>query len=217
MPFDDEAQLLEWNSLYSQILGALRDGDDFADSPFREQLNDLTFDALKLDRRTRAAVHDLVHVRMALTRGKLSQIAMRPPTGAEWQAYAQALRDELDDFVRESSSVRHHVEVLQSPDSGLVSITLDRQSAKAIKPTVVQSSAREANTLKEARASLLEQKAQWVYFQRNLIAYEGNTTYLLKPANRLYWTVTEAIRDAGTIIADAIAAHEPALLQSGAN
>ena len=205
-----------WVDLHTRIASDAQ-GDDFAGTILQQALNNLTFEALKLDRRTRAAVHDLVHVRMALTRGKVSQIAMRPPTGAEWLSYAQALGDELDEFVRESSSIRHNVEILQSPDSGLISISVDGQSVKAIKPTVVQSSAREANTLKEAHASLLEQKAQWVYFQRNLIAYEGDTTYLLKPANRLYWTVTEAIRDAGTIIADAIAAHEPALLQSGAN
>ena len=205
-----------WVELHARIAFKVH-SDDFAGTAFQQALNDLTFEALKLDRRSRAAVLDLVRIRMKFVQGKVDKVALLNPTHAQLLEYVQALRDELDDFVRESSSIRHQVEILQSPDSGLVSISLDRQSLKAIKPTIVQSSAREANTLKEARAALLEQKAQWVYFQRNLIAYEGNTTYLLKPANRLYWTVSEAIRDAGTIIADAIATHEPALLQSGAN
>ena len=51
---------------------------------------------------------------------------------------------------------------------------------------------------------LTERRNQWLYFNRNLRIYDGSRTYILKPPQRLYWTETQAMQDAGEIIADSI-------------
>ena len=40
--------------------------------------------------------------------------------------------------------------------------------------------------------------------EREVRLYEGKTTYLLKPFERLHWTTTEAQLDAGTVISETL-------------
>lgn len=47
-------------------------------------------------------------------------------------------------------------------------------------------------------------RSQWVYFNRNLRIYEGSKIYILKPLQRLHWTRTQAVQDAGEIIAETV-------------
>ena len=149
------------------------------------QLNELTFDSLKLSSRGRAAVHDLVHVRFGLTRGKIAPTAVGEPSLDEQRNYAITLRDELDSFVGQSSTTRHKVEILIGGGSGLIAIDL----AKGQQPTtVLEASAAGSSQLAEARANLIEQKSQWRYFNRNLRVYEGTRTYIVKPLQRLHCT-----------------------------
>jgi hypothetical protein len=56
----------------------------------------------------------------------------------------------------------------------------------------------------EARARLTQQRSQWLYFNRNLRVYDGAEIYILKPLQHLHWTRTQAIQDAGEIIADSL-------------
>jgi hypothetical protein len=65
-------------------------------------------------------------------------------------------------------------------------------------------SSSEALQLAETRRRLMEQRAQWLYFNRNLRVYEGSRTYILKPLQRFHWTRTQAIQDAAEIIADCL-------------
>jgi hypothetical protein len=67
---------------------------------FLEQLNRLVSDALGLDVRERALVHDLVHVRLALNDGKLGKDAVRHPKKPELEAYAHRLKPKNHYVVR---------------------------------------------------------------------------------------------------------------------
>jgi len=62
----------------------------------------------------------------------------------------------------------------------------------------------EAQQLAVTRGRLIEHRAQWLYFSRNLRVYEGSLTYVLKPLQRFHWTRTHAIQDAAEIIADCL-------------
>ncbi len=74
---------------------------------------------------------------------------------------------------------------------------------------VWQASEPAAGQLAQARLSLMERRAQWLYFNRNLRVYKGSQTYILKPLQHLHWTRTQAIQDAMDIIADSLGS-EPA-------
>ena len=169
------------------------------------ELNELTFQALKLSSRGRAAVHDLVHIRFGLTRGKRSSAALRQPTRDECEAYAWMLRDELDGFVNDSTKTRHRVQVLVGDASGLIAIQIAPGAHKLIDIEILDADSTQAKIMRDVRATLVERRAQWLYFDRNLRVYDGPNTYLLKPFQRLHWTRTQAIADAREIISDSLA------------
>lgn len=209
VPFDGATNLKPWEELYSEISQESADGDDFNQPELVKALNELTFESLKLSSRGRAAVHDLVHVRFGLTRGKTAASAVGAPSQREQDVYARMLRDELDSFVGPSSVTRHRVEVLSGGGSGLIVIDLVKETTGQQPVKVWEASEPAAGRLAEARSSLLERQSQWLYFNRNLRVYEGPRTYILKPLQHLHWTRTQAIQDAMAIIADSLGSEPP--------
>jgi len=209
VPFRDTSELRPWEQLHSRLEKETVGRHDFQRSDWVEALNDLTFDCLRLDARARAAVNDLVHVRISLVQGKVGSEAVRQPSRDELESYARTLRDDLDGFVGESSSIRHRVDLLFGGESGLVGIDIVRDAEVRQSVHVLQSTDDAANQMRIARSILTERRSQWLYFNRNLRIYDGSKTYILKPLQRLHWTGTQAIQDAGEIIADSIRTQSP--------
>ncbi|MFA5262889.1 MAG: N-6 DNA methylase [Opitutaceae bacterium] len=174
--------------------------------PLIEKLNKLVADVLGLDARERALVHDLVRVRLHLNDGKLGQEAVRPPTDTELHSYGCRLRQELDEFVGEDAKRFHAVTVIREADSAMVEVDLisDRAAARELK--ILRASSEAAVKLIKTRRQLLEERSQWVYFNRNLRVYRGHQTYLFKPLQRFQWTESAAMLDAGELIAETLGA-----------
>jgi hypothetical protein len=210
LPFDRGEDLGDWVALYSQIEREVQDGDNFDRKDLVKALNELTAAGLKLSAQARAAVHDLVDVRFALKRGKAGDAAVRRPIRQELEDYAQMLGDELDGFVGRGGPVRHDVNILFGGESGLVAIDLvaDQEqvlrSPSGARSRVVDATDASAAQLDEARTNLIQQRGQWLYFNRNLRVYDGLRTYILKPLQRLHWTETQAIQDASDIISESL-------------
>ena len=169
------------------------------------RLNELTADALGLDDRERALVHDLVRVRLALNDGKRGDEAMRPPTSEELARYAQRLKQELDDFIADSDNHRHRVTVVHETDSAMIEVDLIANASSAKVPRVLSANSRVATKLCNVRSGLEVEYAQWVYFERNLRVYRGTKTYLFKPLQRFQWTESAAMMDASDLIAETLA------------
>ena len=204
LPFDDLSDLKLWEQLYARLEDEAGARHDFHQAEWLKALNNLTSDCLRLDTRARAAVHDLVHVRLALTRGKIGSEAARPPSRDELEGYARMMRDDLDSFVGESSSIRHRVDLLFGGESGLVGIDIVRDSKVQHPVRVLRAEDVAARGMRTALSLLTERRSQWIYFNRNLRIYDGTRTYILKPLQRLHWTETQAMEDAGEIIADSL-------------
>lgn len=209
LPFDHGSDITPWEQLYSALQRQTAGRHDFNRAEWVKALNDLTFDCLRLDSRARAAVQDLVHVRLALTRGKIGSEAARQPSRDELEDYARTLRDDLDNFVGESSSTKHRVDVLFGGESGLVGIDIVRDSEVREPVSILQARDDVGNQIQNIRSLLREHRSQWLYFNRNLRIYDGTRTYILKPLQRLHWTETQAAEDAGQIIADALQTGSP--------
>lgn len=226
VPFAEEARstLLPWIDFYSRLAGttpinvryerntrdasgqrsfAFAEGDKVLPALLNE-LNGMVYDALGLDARERALVHDLVHVRLELNDGKLGQPAIRLPKVEELRGYARRLKGELDDFLGDASPKRHQVGVVFDDRSGMVQIDLiaDRQAAREL--VVAQADTPTAKQLQRTRQRLRLQHAQWVYFDRNLRLFEGTKTFLFKPMQRFHWTESQALFDASEIIVETL-------------
>lgn len=214
LPFNADGDLEKWERLYNRILSECATQDDFNNPDLVRALNDLTADSLRLSSRARAAVHDLVHVRFGLTRGKTGLSAIGRPVLGEFEQYATMLRKELDGFVSQATGKRHQIDIMFGGGSGLVSVNIVSADSVQQPVRIIEASSEAAKNLERTRSMLFEQRDQWLYFDRNLRVYDGPRTYILKPLQHLHWTQTQAIRDAGEIIADSLRTEPPAVLEA---
>ena len=203
VPFAADGDLSVWIELHGKlVLASAQDPEEV--TRLMLALNDLTNDALRLDDRSIAVVRDFVHVRMSLQDGKRGAQAVRTPTASELETYATRLKSELDSFLGEESSKRHTVRIACSANFGMVKIDLEPNHSR-VRGTQVLAATNEMNRELGTMQSLLrEQRSQWVYFNRNLRIYEGTTTYIAKPMQRLHWLESQAMLDANEIIAETL-------------
>lgn len=209
----DANSLAQWDHLYQRAQTA--DGGisieelDAGNIPdgletILRDLNELTNETLNLDGRQRAAVHDLVHIRLALIDGKVGQSATRVPHKDEMEAYGRMLQTELDDFLGDDISARHRVRILYDERSGMIEIEPVRDKVKPQPITVSNAGQAVAHEFERTRDLLLQRRSQWVYFDRNLRIYDGVKTYLFKPLRRMHWAESQAMIDASEVIADVL-------------
>lgn len=175
-----------------------------------KELNTMVYAALGLRLPERALVHDLVRVRLALNNGALGKDAVRQPTETQMRAYGARLKAQLDEFIRGELSGRHDIEVIHDDCSGMIHVNLVRGSTANGRVSVTRAGSTEAADLEKCRDHVRQQRSQWVYFDRNLRAYEGTHTYVLKPMQRFHWTETQARIDAMDIVAESIARRNQA-------
>jgi hypothetical protein len=181
--------------------------EDDSLQPLLDELNTMVYDSLRLDARERALVHDLVHVKLELHDGKIGEPAVRKPQEAELHAYAVRLKSELDEFVGDALPKRHQVDVVYDDASGMICVDLVRDEQSARQVIVSSANKDTAAQLEKTRQRLRKERAQWVYFDRNLRIYEGTRTFVLKPMLRFHWTESQAMVDARHIIAETLAAE----------
>ena len=91
-------------------------------------MNEQVYKLLGLRDRERWLVEDLVHVRMPLVKGKVTEDAIRPPTLSELETYATVFQAELDAFVANDPELHHEVTVVHDPLSAMIEVRLTRQA-----------------------------------------------------------------------------------------
>jgi hypothetical protein len=114
------------------------------------------------------------------------------------------LTDELDAFVEDQPALKHSTTVLHNGKSGIVRIKLHRSSPPRERVRVEKADSAVAKEFASVRSRVREEHSQWFYFDRNLRLFEGSNTYLFKPLERLHWTESQAILDAGAVIAETL-------------
>jgi hypothetical protein len=171
-----------------------------------KQMNEVIYRCLGLDDEERILVEDLVHVRLSTNKGKVGKDAIRIPENAELKSYAKALVDELDGFFEGASDKRHLIAIFADHESrsGLIEITCQQKSKKALPPRIVTASEGMSGAMRDIRARIRDEKGQWLYFDRNLRIYEGHIIYLVKPLQRIHWLRSQALLDSDLILHDLV-------------
>ncbi len=204
------SKLQEWADLHRELVAAssqaaTNGGKQSQFDSLLHQLDEMANDALRLSKAQRARVHDLVHVKLGLSDGKTEEFAVRSPSTDELSDYVHTLCSQLDAFLGESSSMWHSLTVVPGESTGVVEIDLREEPRTAQPVRVLNGSSSGASDLLSLPKQLLEQRSQWLYFQRNLRVYQGTKTYLFKPMQRFHWTRSQAYQDANEIIAETLA------------
>lgn len=198
-----DGDLVEWSRLQQRLASA-----DASVEQLAARVDAQVFDLIGLREAERMLVQDLVNVRMQLVKGKVTKPAIRAPSVCEMQAYLRVLGSELDSFVEAEAGLRHEVAAVYDDMSAMVAVGLCSRRRMRSAPLVLDADAPKAEQFRTVRENLRRKHSQWVYFDRGLRVYDGSRTYLFKPMQRLHWTKTQALLDAGEVIADTLAEAE---------
>jgi methylase of polypeptide subunit release factors len=215
----DPRVLSEWSERHSRIVVAAKnipvgqsllfDADENpASVTLHELLNELNaevFDLLQLTDVDRCLVSELVRIRMQMIQGKVTAEISRDATDDELLAYGTVLVSELDAFIDDQPEYWHSVAILREGQSAIVGVTLnsERSRSRGKRVSIVAGDSM-GTGLGEVRKRVHDKNSQWMYFRRNLRLYEGRNTYLFKPLERLHWTKSQALLDAGSIITETL-------------
>jgi hypothetical protein len=106
--------------------------------------------------------------------------------------------NELNDFLQYSS---HKVTVIIYDVQAKDPLNLVALSFNTNKKNVVLKSARDlARALKMLNSYSLQKKRQNIYVRNQYTYYDNNTIYLVKPNQKRFWTRSQAIDDATSLI-----------------
>lgn len=224
VPLDDlsTSELGEWAALQQQLAVAssvehnadLYQGENVGEEQIAElvdELNERVFDLLGLRGSERAVVEDLVNIRMEMVHGKVTKRASAPPCPKEIREYLTALVAELDRFIEDYPGFAHSAVAVQDGNSAMVVVDLCRGEARRGKTDVMSADDSTAEEFAAVRQNVRKRHSQWLYFDRSLRVYDGSRTYHFKPLQRIHWTKTQALLDAGEIVAETLAEVEAGL------
>lgn len=168
---------------------------------FQKEVDAVVEDTLKIPDSIRITVRDFMSVQHQLLQGKIGDSASSPPTEKQLQEYAEQLRLQVDDFAR-----RKHRITIRVGNRATIA-TVEVTSEPDTLPVVIQQQGDDfANRIMEA---VREQHSQWVYIQRSVRIFEGSCAHIVKASRLLDWTRTQAVQDAGDLIAEALERTAP--------
>jgi hypothetical protein len=214
----DAAETARWIAIHQELAGLSERAfvpmawDASCERQFSDllsEVNSRVFRLLGIRSSERLLVEDFVRKNLELNKGKVTREAMRPPRSDEQELYLRTLRDCLDEFLSSGRGVRHKIEAIQDRESTFFSVSLQKASAP-VGPVMLPVDHAEAGILRGLRDELRCKHSQWVYFDRNLGAYDTRrgVLYQLKPMQHLHWTRRQAILDSDEIIAETVSASE---------
>ena len=226
VPFDDlsDEDYRELAHLFDEIVRAekreresqVNEGVLFASSkkksylPTLESLisdmNDRLYDVLKITKKQQALIKDMLDVRFKLNDGRIAREATDAASKKEIDAFARIFQGELDSFLDHSGQKRVHRVKVFIADRSVVMIVDHLKRSMVTQPVVNEVKDTEIRQkLEEVGERLGEKRSQWVYFTRCLRMYEGRSTYIFKPRQRLYWLKSQALAEADEFIAEKLA------------
>jgi len=168
-----------------------------------QELNAFVNAALGLRRLETIRVSDVVGVLLGLRDGKVEAHAVGAPTDSQLQKYARVLKKELDAFVGDGVQTRHAIDLWNDGVQGVIQIDLGRRNGGVeVHPRSKNIPVLQQPT--KIRAHLESNFAQWRYFNRNLRLFAEDRVYLFKPMQRFHWLESQAVLDAGEVIAQVL-------------
>jgi len=140
---------------------------------------------------------------LGLRDGKVEAHAVGAPTDSQLQKYARVLKKELDAFVGDGVQTRHAIDLWNDGVQGVIQIDLGRRNGGVeVHPRSKNIPVLQQPT--KIRAHLESNFAQWRYFNRNLRLFAEDRVYLFKPMQRFHWLESQAVLDAGEVIAQVL-------------
>jgi N-6 DNA Methylase len=176
------------------------------------QLNEAVFELYGLDQTERVLVEDGVNLTIDLRMEREASIALRRPSLDELKQYALQLVGVIQLFLqalRERVLVAEIIEVSNSP---LQVVKFSFLPAPAPEYVVQTTQAHELKAVLSRIAEHLPQQiADQIYTRRDLRIYTGQDIYIVKPAQKRYWSRSAGLNDADLILSEHLRVNRAAI------
>jgi len=174
--------------------------------PQRDQLLDALNDAVNaaygIERHERILIDDFLRDGLNFANLRDESAAVRPPGKQELDDYATELLTGFNAFFRTLGERMMVAEVIQSAGSPLQVVQLSLVCPSA-GPMITFSEQRELREVLTEIASQLDQEVtRQVYSRRHLRVYAGDQLFIIKPAQRRFWSRAAALNDTDAILAE---------------
>jgi N-6 DNA Methylase len=178
----------------------------------KNQLNNAVFELYGLDQTEQVLVEDGVNLTINLRMKRESSVALRKPTLDELKLYALQLIGVIQPFLqtlRERVLVAEVIEVSQSPLQVVkFSFLPAPEPVHIVQISQVQELKAVLNRIAE---HLPEQIADRIYTCRDLRIYTGKDIYIVKPAQKRYWSRSAGLNDADLILSEHLRVNRAAI------
>ncbi len=191
-----ESHLLEIDSLFNEIKYEINKEQI---SLIQNKIDRVISDVLKLKKEDLILIDDCLKFQLNLFDKGIDSIGLRRSTLEENKAYANIVVDEINNFLSNAKMYMNSsiFDVSLHDPLNMVVFSFD-DSEKELE---IKSFESLRSKLKEIDKYLLQQKAgQSIYVQKQIRHYDTNKIYLIKPNQKRFWTRSQAIEDATSII-----------------
>lgn len=167
------------------------------------KLDTAVFDLYELEDGERTLVRDLMNLTIDLRMKRQESDALLPPRAPDMEAYAKQVLEVIQPFMQSLGGQGITAEVLDVGKAPLRVLRFSVQSRDSGDNQIRTVPYQELETVLKNIAEQLPQKlADKIYTQRVLRIYAGNDLYILKPAQRRYWSRSSGLSDADAILAE---------------
>jgi len=172
-------------------------------SSFIGHIDELVFESFDLDIKEKNLIKDFVLFKQDLFFNGQTSIALRPiaPKAPETMAYAEMLCNEMNGFLKIGDFKVNARVYNVSPYTPLCMVVLHFVNKdEATNPILIESDNEFQNNLKKVDEFTLSEYAQNIYIRKQVRYTDKETIYFVKPNQKRFWTRSQAIDDANTII-----------------
>ena len=203
-----------------QFLPALMDSVEFVErqiasngvtNALKNQLDTAVFDLYGLSDTERILIEDTIRLTINSHQQRASSIAYRRPDADELEAYAAQCIRVVQPFFRALNTHILKAEVLDIGNAPLAVVKLCIVPATDGQPVVQTVPHRELRSVLDNIArELPDEIAGRVYSRRNLRIYNGDDIFIIKPAQRRFWSWSAGLNDADLILAESMGVENAA-------
>jgi hypothetical protein len=195
-----------------QVEEKLRRGDDHSTQNLRQQLDEAVFDLYDMNEIERVLVQDAISLTIDLRMKQEKSSALKSPDDVELKKYAAHLISVIQPFLKTLNERTMVAEVFNIGTAPLQVVKFSMISTPSHRPAVRIVEIKNLEAVLEGIARQLPQRmADRVYTRRNLRIYAGDDLYVVKPAQRRYWSRSAGLNDADMIIAEHLGANRDSI------
>lgn len=164
-------------------------------------LNEL-FYCLSLSKREQILIEDTLRFNLDLFKNNYNSIGFKRTLKPENKLYAQQLCSDINTFL-DNSKTKVHATIydVQLCDPLNLIVLHFNSTAKEIEIKEIQDL---RNQLQILEQYTIHKKAPSIYMQKHLRYYDDNVVYLIKPNQKRFWTRSQAMDDASSLISEII-------------